>query len=181
MLQLRLQEIFSELHGEFEWDEDARVLANSWFNSGMPPVPEHGRLQHYNSRRDIHSMKLAMLSSVSAEHGLRVTKFDFERSQNWLLSAEKLMPDIFRAMVQKSDGQLLEDLHYHVYTEWAKVAREKRKPVVEKIIWQFLSERATSDRIPKLLENAIRSGRLERGLHPNEYIPRPLTNESGIQ
>ncbi len=140
----------------------------------MEPTPQYGRLTHYISRRETHILKLAMISSVSAEHGLRIRASDFERAKHWLLTAEALMPDVFRAMVQKSDIQLIKDLHFHIYGLWSRLPRDKRKPVHEREIWAFLEDKAPSDRAPKILEAAIRAGWLARATFPNEYIPRTL-------
>lgn len=174
-LLAKLVEIFNELQGEFEWSPDAQREMNLWYNSGRKPVPNYGRLVHYLGRRDTHCLKLTMISSVSAEHGLLITKSDFERALHWLLEAEKTMPDVFRAMVQKSDKQLLDDLHWHAYTKYASIARDKRKPITEGEMFVFLEDRATSDKIPRLIESAVKSGRFRRGKYPDEYVPQPLT------
>lgn len=170
----KLTETFNELHGEFEWAPNAQRDMNLWFNSGMKPVPNYGRLVHYLGRRDAHLLKLTMISSVSAENGLQIRLSDFERALDWLLNAEKLMPDVFRAMVQKSDKQLLDDLHWHIYTIYNAVAKDKRRPVDEKEIYSFLDDRTTSDKIPRLIDQAVKSGRFRPTKYPGEYIPQPL-------
>ncbi len=170
-----MKEIF-KLQGEFEWDEDAKDAMNSWYNSGMMPKPTYSKLQHYNSRRMPHTLKLSMISSVSAGNFPFVKLSDFNRAKSWLLSAEERMPDVFRAMVQKSDLQLLVDMHHHVYALWSRVARDLRKPIPEKEIWSYFEQRAVSERIPKLIESAIKTGRLKPGKYPGEYIPGNLTD-----
>ena len=169
-----LVEIFNETNGEFEWADDAQAAYNTWLNSGMEPVPNYGRLTHYVGRRETYILKLAMVSSISAQHGLHIKLSDYERAKSWLLSAEALMPDVFRAMAQKSDSQLIVDLHWHCYTQWSRVAREKRKPVTEKDMYNFLQDRIPSERIPRVIEVAIRSGHFVRATYPGEYIPRSL-------
>ncbi len=168
----QLRSIF-ELKGEFVWSTQAVAEINAWNQAGCPPIPDHNKLLHYNGRRALHVIKLSMISAASRTGQLFVTLEDFERAREWLLEAEKVMPDIFRAMSQKSDQQILMDLHYHVYRLWASVELSKRQPIHEREIYKFLSPRATSDKIPRLLELAQKLGYLRRGL-PDEYIPAPL-------
>lgn len=175
LLSAKLTEYFEELHGEFEWHPETMAAVNEWFQAGLPPVPNYGRLQHYLGRREVHTLKLCMISCVSAEHGMCVTRSDFERAKRWLLGAEALMPDVFRAMAQKSDTQLIHDLHFHVYSLYSRVARDKRKPIAEAVIWEFLKDRAPSERIPRIIDTAEKSGWLLRGTYPGEYVPRPLS------
>lgn len=168
----RLTEAFTDLSGEFEWDLDAATAMNAWINSGMEPVPSYGRLTHYVGRRDAHIAKLAMLSSVSAQNGMAIKLTDYERAKAWLLAAEAVMPDVFRAMAQKSDAQLIQDMHWHLYTQWSRVARDKRKPIHIEEMWKFLRDRVPSERIPRVIETAIRSGYFVRAPYPDEYIPQ---------
>jgi hypothetical protein len=174
-LQNRISEIFSDIHGEFEWEEPARLAYNHWYNDEqMAPVPTYGRLVNYNGRRDTHVMKLSMISAVSAEHGLTITLDDFIRGRKWLLDAEQTMPDVFRAITQKSDAQLLQDLHYWMYTEYSKVARDKRNPIPDGEVWKFLENKTTSDKIPGLFKAAESSGRMRKNFGTNSWIPNPF-------
>ena len=170
-----LQSMF-ELQGEFEWDADAQLAMNTWVESGMEPRPEYGRLKHYVERREAHTLKLAMISAISAGHTLTVTLSDFERAKLWLLEAEKSMPDVFRAMGQKSDAQLIRDLHYALYTEWAKAVPSERKPIHESFIFEFLKPLVPSERIKHIIEVAERSRVMRKGAYPDEWIPRPLSD-----
>lgn len=158
------------LNGEFLWDDDARNALNQWLRADMPPKPEHSRLVHYCGRRGAHIVKLSMISAVSYHHKLTVTLADFERARGWLLDIEPLMPEIFKAMRQKSDEQLVRDLYRHVYTEWASVVRNQRKPVKEASLWSFLQPQVTSERIARIIENAIRSGMIQQSA-PGLYAP----------
>jgi hypothetical protein len=169
----QLRRIF-ELKGEFAWTKQAVDEINAWNQAGCPPVPDHNKLLHYNGRRALHIIKLSMISAVSRSEQLIVTLDDFERAKDWLLHAEKFMPDIFRAMAQKSDQQILMDLHYHIYRLWSSVELSKRIPIQEREVYKFLSSRATSDKIPKLIEMAWKLGYLNKGGLPGEWIPAPL-------
>lgn len=170
----RLNSDFDTLYGEFEWEEDARNAMNSWINSGMHPVPDYGRLIHYIGRRESHTIKLAMISAVSRGGFPFVKLQDYERAKRWILDAEKLMPDVFRAMASKSDAQLIKDMHYQIYTLWSCVARDKREPVPEEKIWAFFENKATSDKIPNLINQAVKAGWIKSGKYPGTFVPRPL-------
>jgi hypothetical protein len=174
-LLLRLRKIF-ELKGEFLWSKNAIDEINAWNRAGCPPTPAHSKLLHYNGRRALHCIKLSMISAVSRGLDLKVTVDDFERARDWLLQAEAVMPDIFRAMGARSDQQILHDLHLYLYRLWSSVAIEKRKPLHTKDIYEFLHTRVTSDRIPKLIDVAEKLGYIHRGKYPDEYIPALLTH-----
>lgn len=180
-LQTRLEEFYNELHGEFDWEPAAAERMDRWFNDeGMAPVPTYNRLVNYCGRRDIHILKLSMISAVAANHGQTVTLTDFERALGWMVAAERNMPDVFRAMVQKSDDQLLQDAHHFLYTKYANVKREDRKAIPERDIYQFFVNRTTSDKINGLVQMLEKTGRMRPGLAPGTWIPNPLTSGTGF-
>lgn len=165
-----LSEIFNEIHGEFLWDEDAQTDLRYWLNEKqMDPVPTYGRLLHYCGRRNEHVMKLAMISAVSAQRGLNVTLADLHRAQDWLFTTEKIMPDVFRAMTQRSDKQLLDDAHYHFFTTWSRL--KDKKPINERDVWNWFAAKAPHDKIAGLVEAMTRTGRLKAGLQKGDFIP----------
>jgi hypothetical protein len=168
-----LEKIF-ELSGKFTWTDEAKNGLRAWRAEGLLPVPDHGRLQHYLTRRESHVVKLAMISGVSSKYSLNVDLADFERAKKWLLDAEKRMPDIFKAMGQRSDSQLIKDLHLEVYQIWASVARDKRKPVSNEKVIEFLSGRLPSERVEKVLDIAEKIGALRRAGDGSSWTPRPL-------
>lgn len=171
-----LLRVIFDMKGEFIWDKATVEEINAWNRAGCPPTPGHTKLIHYNGRRTLHAIKLSMISAASRAASLHVTVEDFERAREWLLGAEAVMPDIFRAMGQRSDQQILEDLHLHLYRLWSSVALEKRKPLHTKDIYTYLHTRVTTDRIPRLMDAAEKLGYIARGKYPDEWIPRPLGN-----
>lgn len=174
-LKARLKVFFEELHGEFLWEEAAQDEMHRWFNDEkMAPIPTYGRLVNYCGRRDVHVMKLAMISAVSAGRGLTVTLEDFNRGRKWLLDAETLMPDVFRAMAQKSDTQLLQDAHHWLYVRYSRVAREKRAAVNEREVWKWFEDKTTHDKIPGLIAAMEKTGRMRRSGFNGDWIPNAL-------
>lgn len=169
----QLQEIH-DIKGEMFWTEPARDALNSWRRGGMTPVPVHGRLRHYLARRTHHLAKLAMISALSMGNWPEVLLSDFERAYFWLMTAEETMPDIFRAMAAKSDRQIMEDLHYAVYTKYMSALPAERKPIHIDRLTEFLVDKVPSERIRTIITTAINAGYFRQGPFPNEYIPRPL-------
>lgn len=169
----KLNDIFKH-QGEFIWDDSAMNELNAWNRSGCPPIPTHSKLLHYNGRRALHAIKLSMISSVSRSPELVITVDDVERAKNWLIEAEITMPDIFRAMGQKSDVQVLSDMHLYLYHKWSAVAISERKALKTKDIYDFLISRCPSDKIPKLIEAAEKTGYIRRGPYPDEWVPNPF-------
>ena len=174
-LSTQLSQIF-KYQGEFVWDKNAIDEINAWNRSGCPPAPDHSKLLHYNGRRALNAIKLSMISAVSHTPELHVTIDDFERARDWLLQAETTMPDIFRAMGQKSDSQVITDMHFYLYRLWSSVAVSQRQPLHTKDIYKFLHTRVTSDKIAKLLDVAEKTGYLAKGQYPDEWIPRPISD-----
>jgi hypothetical protein len=171
-LQQDLCRIFL-LSGECLWEPDAMKALNAWFSERLPPIPDHNRLTHYKGRRGPHVLKLSMISAVSYHQSLTVTLGDFLRAKKWLLDAEEKMPDVFRAMRQKSDEQLIRESYHHLYSIYSSVVREKRQAIPESVLWDFLYERATSDKIPGIITAMERSDLIRRGTKPGTYVPQP--------
>jgi hypothetical protein len=172
-LAVGLNDIF-KYKGEFSWTRPAVDEINAWNNAGCPPTPTHSKLLHYNRRRALHTIKLAMISSAASSPELIVTVDDFERAKDWLIAAEIHMPDIFRAMGQRSDTQILTDLHFHLYRKWSSVTLDLRKPIVTQDVYKFLESRVPSEKIKGLMDVAEKAGYMRRGQYPDEWIPNTI-------
>lgn len=164
----RLVEL-SQLRGQFKFERSAAELLQNWHNEGCPPVPEHYKLQHYNGRRIIHTLKLCMIAAVSEGASDLVIKHEHvQRAMEWLVHAEALMPDVFNDMTLKSDAQVIQELHFFM---WKEFQRSKR-PMHEARIIQFLSSRIPSEKILRVIEIAERSNVIHRQVSTKLYIPR---------
>jgi len=166
----------SGLMGRFMWEPEAQAELSRWHLDGAPPVPDHSKLVHYNTRRTLHVIKLSMVSAASRSEGLVITLADVTRARDWLLHAETVMPDVFREMVQKSDSTVIQELHHFV---WRIFAKEQRN-VHESRLIHFLQHRVTSDKVLRVLDIAERSGILVRDAGMKTYKPRPR-NEHGLE
>lgn len=161
----------AKLMGRFNWQLEAAEQMSAWAREGMTPVPESPRLQHYNSRRVIYACKLSMIASASRSCGTEtiIRLADVQRAREWLLHAEALMPDIFRDMVGRSDAQVLQELHFYLWRLWVK----DKKAIHEARLLAFLSTKAPSEKVFRLLELAERSNLVSREATTKLYTPRP--------
>lgn len=162
-------------YGLIRWEEDAMKEMKHLHATGIPPVPDHSRLQHYVGRRSLQLIKLAMVSCCSRGHHT-ISVSDVHRARMWLLGAEALMPDIFRDMVGKSDGQVIQELHLFLWKLWAK----DRKPIHEARLFDFLRSRVPSEKVQKIIEIAERSDIIVRQAGSSLYTPRPK-HEHGME
>ena len=173
----RLTDI-SILYGQASWTKSAVVHFAKWHREGRPPKTTHSKLVHYEGSRTLLATKLAVVSAVSRTGMTVIDEIDTRRAIEWLTDAERVMPDIFREMIGKSDSQVIDDLHFFVTALWAK---SKQKPVNGEMIWEWLRQRVPSDKIEKILMVAERSNVLQRV--PNSldlWTPRPR-HERGVE
>ncbi len=168
----------SQLYGQCLWEPAASERIGKWHLAGGPPAPQHSKLAHYLRSRTMMAIKLAIISAVSRTGKLVISKLDADRAIEWLLDAERVMPDIFRAMIGKSDTQIIEELHYFVLNIWTK---NHRKPVSGESIWNFLSQRVPSDKVEKILMVAERANILQRVAGAGDlWLPKPK-DQHGVE
>ena len=170
----------SMLFGEMKWEGDheeerhwkgAKLLMNDWDKERDRTAPTHSKLVDYVRSRRVFAQKLAMISAVARSGEKLITLADVKRGINWLLEAEKLMPDIFREMIGKSDNQVLEELHYFLTAYYAKT---QKKPIHTEMIVNFLRARAPVEKVERLLMIAARAGIMAQAEGGNEelWVPR---------
>jgi hypothetical protein len=166
----RLSALF-DIHGAFYWTPDAARAAKSWYDNKCPPQPGHSKLFHYIPRRFIHVLKLAMVSSASQNDKMIITLEDFDRAREWLLDAELKMPDIFREMTQRSDTQIIQEMHLFLWGLYSK----KKEAIHESHLVDFLQARVPSEKVFRIIEVAEKANFLIREAGLNKmYRPRPL-------
>ena len=161
----------SGLWGPVRWDPETLLALSQWHDDNGPPVPTHAKLENYNSRRTETMIKLCVVSGLARTGQLRVDAEDFIRAKAWLFEAERLMPDIFRAMVGKSDAEVMNDLHFFATSVWA---RQGQKPVAKRALAHFLITKVPSDKIWRLIQAAEDAHIIQRvGGTEDQYLPVP--------
>ena len=173
----KLRRIF-DLKGAFTWDKEACIYLDEWHFKDCFPQPTHSKLEFYNGRRSIFTVKLSMIAAVSRSGNLRVTVEDVERAKTWLLNAELTMPDIFNAMTQKTDEDVIKELHLYIWRLWTSSAKANRAPVAEPEAYKYLQTRVTSEKIKPILELAVNCGVLRKGPNANGWIPCDISTSS---
>lgn len=174
-LVVDLKRIGNGLYGRFRFTEDAVKLFRYWMKENKEePLPDHPKLQHYNSRRQSHLLKLCMIASASTSDDLIVTDENFTEALDWMLEAEAAMPDIFRSMVSGGGARIIDDTWHFAYDRW----RKKKEPIPETLIVAFIAERAPVNEVMRYLDIMQRNGLL-RAVYVNgvgtcyEVRPRP--------
>lgn len=146
-LQNDLRHIFG-MAGELKFSESAAAGISNWHNLGGPPQPDHPRLNNYATRRTAHLLKLCMVASVSSRDTLVIEHEDLNMALDWLLEAEMLMPDIFKAMVVNADMKAMDECWHFAYTIFIK----ENQPVAEHRLVAFLQERVPVQNVMRMLQ-----------------------------
>lgn len=161
----------SSLFGEMTFSQPAASRLAAWHKAGGPPVPQHSKLAHYNRSRSMFALKLSTISGVSRTGKLEIDLTDVDRAIAWLIEVEKLMPDIFREMIGRSDAQILEELHYFITNSWNK---NKQRPVQADALMRFLMMRCPVEKAEKIFLMAERGNVIARVAGTqDQFIPRP--------
>jgi hypothetical protein len=159
----------SSLYGKMSWTPEAGARMSQWNRDRLPPVPTHSKLEHYCHSRLMFGIKLATISAISRSARYVIEEEDVKRGLGWLFEVEKIMPDVFREMLGKSDKQIIDELHHAMVMIYGK----DRKPVSTAFIWKFLSDRAPSDKLEKIMLVAERSGAIAHpGGVPDLWVPK---------
>jgi hypothetical protein len=159
----------SDLQGQITWSPEAQSTFTAWVMGGSPPRPIHSKLTAYVSNREMNVMKLAGISAVSRGQ-MQIAAVDLARAMEWLLNAETIMPDIFRAMISKSDQDIIDELYLAVSSLW-KISNGK--PVDGAFVWHFVSSRTTSDKVEKIINLADKMQAVVRIAGTENFKPMP--------
>lgn len=175
----------SQLAGTMKWTPEAHKQLEDWYMSGDPnmggaPVPSHTKLQHYNRSRGYFAFKLTIIAACSRSNDMIIEARDVDRALGWMLEAERYMPDIFRAMLGKSDKDVLDEMHMYVMGKF----NIKREAVAGEDIRRFLLERVPHEKVDSLLAAAEKANLISRvagtgtDQHPAQFVPKARLNFS---
>lgn len=145
--------LIAAMSGKITWTQEAMAAITEWDRKDLPPVPQHGKLTHYNTRRLAHCLKLCMVASVARSSDMLITLEDYQTAWGWLTEAEEFMPDIFKSMGTSADARAMEDCWYLIYQMYSK----QRRPVFENILVDFLRNRVASHQITKIIEIMVKA------------------------
>jgi len=170
------------LKGRMRWTPEAVAAFQAWQAKGYAPVPTHAKLLEYTARRFLHVSKLAMISALSDER-VRIEEGDFLRGLRWLEHAESAMPEIFKEMVVHEDGEILRELHMHLWAMWSAQPKDAKRPFPSVVLWSFLKDKVAARLIPGLIESGLNSGLWARmaGTSGSDAKYKPLPNFGQIK
>jgi hypothetical protein len=166
----------TRLYGRMEFSVAAEQELERWVATGMDPVPEHSKLVHYSNRRVVHVLKLAMVAAASQGNAASISLENLNTARDWLFGAELTMPDVFRDMVNKSDNQVLQDLHFFAW----KIFTKERKAIHESRLIDYLRAKVPSEKIEGILNIADKSRMIQRQASTLLWVPLPK-DQHGVE
>lgn len=146
--------LINALVGQMGWTTEYATAMHNWKVLGLPPVPQHPKLEHYCSRRFSHLIKLSMVASVDRGNDLMLTKDDFNKAMGWLLEAEAYMIDIFKTGGGSNDSGAMNDIQHFV-------AAAGPKGVSEHHVIRFAKDHVPSHSVIRVIEIMEKSGMIK--------------------
>jgi hypothetical protein len=106
----------ASLEGEFEWEPEADVFMEHWYNNENPKDRRAAdyKLKHYFGRKNLHVHKLAMVLQLEKSDELIITKKNLEQSLLLLRSIETSMAHTFSAVGRNVYASDLERIHAEI-------------------------------------------------------------------
>lgn len=157
-----LKHIFQQT-GEVKFSPEAAEAINAWHMSGGLPTPDHPRLVNYNTRRTSHLIKLCLVASLAASDSRIITLEHYQTALDWLIDAESMMPDIFKALVVNGDMKAMDECWHYAYSIWIK----ENQPVAEHRLVAFLQERVPVQNVMRMIQVMVSAKILEEELIAN--------------
>lgn len=158
-----------KLKGEFIWTDSAAKHIEGWVEQDLRPFPMDPRLRHYNTRRIMHVIKLAMVLSASRRDTLRIELEDMVGAQKLLLDVEKTM--------HKAIGALGNNPYFSAMDAVVKLvqihSQVNQKGVEEFTIRRSLEREVPVNLIEQILDSLVASKRIvSMGKIPNRvFLP----------
>lgn len=163
--------------GHMLWAPEAKQIIQSWINAGQIPVPKHLKLANYCGRRLMNLLKLSQIVCLSKRgSGLIIEAEHVTQAMEWLLDAEAVMPEVFKAMKGNSDHAVLQELKLYVADQYLA---NGGKPVHKMRLVNFLSERTPGHSVGRLLEVAVDAGLISKYKDPVQGIPTDTFTPGG--
>ena len=142
------------MYGQMMIEPSVSEAIQAWYMLNGPPIPEHPKLAHYLPRRPLHLMKLCTILSAARSNEYIIRMEDYQEALDMLLEAETYMPDIFKSMTYNSDTNVIDETFSFLWQAYSK----EGKGISEHRIIHFISQRAPSYSVEKILNIMIQSG-----------------------
>ena len=144
------------LYGEMKFTPEAAEFVDDWYLGGQQPLPNHPKLQHYNTRRTAHVLKLCQVACVNEGNELVIKLEHVQRALDWLIDAETAIPDIFKAMYSGGDGKVMDEAWHMLFQYKARY----NKGAPRTLLIEFLSRRVPSYNVERLIDLMEKAGML---------------------
>lgn len=146
--------------GEVRWEPDAEEAFIAWMDNGQEPVVDDPLLRGYNTRRDMHAGKLALIVACSRGHKT-ITLEDLERAWEYLFEAEVDMP-----VALTNAGGNMYRMQEETIIQFVSAEYERtHKYVHERLVRRRLGQMVNSLIVERIVNELIASGRLKI-MHP---------------
>lgn len=152
-----LKDVYS-IFGEFKVLDEVKDAVNAWAKRKGPPIPDHPKLSHYNTRRLAHLLKLCIIASAASDSDRIITLDHYAEALDWLVEAETYMPDIFKALKTGGDSRAIEECYHFAYQYWIK----HKTPIPEHMVVTFLHERVPAHSVDRILDVMVRAQLLKK-------------------
>lgn len=148
----------SERTGKLKFaDRKTADVLDNWNKTGRKESqPRHPRLNNYSTRRMVHLLKLCMISCVD-RGAPAIDLYDFHRALEWLLEAERVMPDVFTAMTSGGDSQVIGEAQEYIRVY---AVRNDGKLCPLPILLKFLQGRVPIMAIDRIVESMVRAEKI---------------------
>lgn len=165
-----------KLNGRMEFTDECKKTIVAWQKGGRQPAPDHPRLEHYNTRRMRHAIKLAMIAAIDRGNALVIEVDDFQTALNWMIEAEKQMPQVLLELVGRADGQVINELYFHLQGLWDSPLHGRR-PMPRSILVDFLRHRVAAWQVDQIIKTAVDAELIiickQPDGEPDKYKPNP--------
>ncbi len=142
--------------GAVEWEPDAIEAFVKWMDAGQPPLVDDDLLKGYNTRRDMHAGKLALIVACSRGHK-SISLEDLERGWSYMFEAEKEMPTALTNAGGNMYRMQEEAVVAFVQGEWERTKRF----VHEREVRRRLGRMVNSLMVERIVAELIAQGRLK--------------------
>ena len=143
--------LIHDIHGRFTWEEKAQKEMVGWFNDGMPPRPTDPRMEHYNTRRHVHMLKLCMLMSAAKRDDMEIIKSDLDEARELIIEVESRMPEAIKGIGANPIRDQMIMVQKFVEGSFART----KKAVPEYKIRDLLMNELDPYRVPTMLQEMI--------------------------
>lgn len=143
-----------QLRGRYGITDAAKQSITAWQKGGRQPAPNHIRLEHYNTRRLRHAIKLSIIAAANHTNRTIIDVPDFQEALSWMIEAEQVMPQVFMEMVGKSDNQTLNELYHFARGLW-EGGLMKGQPIRRGILANFVRRKVPSYQIDSIIDTAV--------------------------